>query len=105
MAKKRKREAPRTVPKVRPRPAKKTPWISIAGVVLALVLAAVPFAIGKYIEFNSPGPFDSGAYVYSAQHILDGARIGIEEKTSARMGTLLVNILGVWIFGFAEFVP
>ena len=69
------------------------------------ILAAIPFALGKYFEFNSPGAFDSGAYVYSAKHILDGARIGIEEKTSAQLGTLLVNILGVRLFGFNEMGP
>jgi 4-amino-4-deoxy-L-arabinose transferase-like glycosyltransferase len=74
-------------------------------VIFALVLAGIPFAVGKYIEFNSPGAFDSGAYVYSAKHILEGARIGIEEKTSAQPGTLLVNVIGVWLFGFSEFGP
>ena len=46
-------------------------------VVLAIVviLAAIPFGLGKYFEFNSPGPFDSGAYVYSAKHIIEGALI------------------------------
>jgi 4-amino-4-deoxy-L-arabinose transferase-like glycosyltransferase len=74
-------------------------------VILALVLAGIPFAVGKYMEFNSPGAFDSGAYVYSAKHILEGARIGIEERTSAQPGTLLVNVIGVWLFGFSEFGP
>lgn len=74
-------------------------------VILALVLAGVPFILGKYMEFNSPGAFDSGAYVYSAKHILEGARIGIEEQTSAQPGTLLVNVIGVWLFGFNEIGP
>ena len=76
-------------------------------VVLAVVviLSAIPFGFGKYFEFNTPGPFDSGAYVYSAAHILDGAEIGVEEKPSALLGTLLVNILGVWLFGFNEVGP
>ena len=74
-------------------------------VILALVLAGVPFILGKYMEFNSPGAFDSGAYVYSAKHILEGARIGIEEQTSAQPGTLLVNVIGVWLFGFSEIGP
>jgi len=72
--------------------------------IIALV-AAIPFVLGKYFEFNSPGPFDSGAYVYSAKHILDGAVIGIDEKPSAQLGTLLVNMLGVWLFGFSETGP
>jgi len=65
----------------------------------------MPFCMGKYFEFNSPGAFDSGAYVYSAKHILDGAKIGVDEKPSAQMGTLLVNMLGVRLFGFNETGP
>ncbi len=61
--------------------------------------------MGKYFEFNSPGPFDSGGYVYSARHILEGAKIGVEEKPSAQLGTLLVNMLGVWLYGFSETGP
>jgi hypothetical protein len=69
------------------------------------ILAAIPFTMGKYIEFNSPGAFDSGAYVYSARHILVGAKIGIDEKPSAQMGTLIVNMAGVGLFGFNETGP
>jgi hypothetical protein len=61
--------------------------------------------MGKYIEFNSPGAFDSGAYVYSAAHIIDGAKIGVQERPSAQLGTLLVNMLGVWLFGFNDIGP
>ena len=67
-----------------------------------VVLAGVPFVLGKYFEFKSPGAFDSGSYVYSAQHVLSGARIGYEEKPSAQAGTLLFNMLGVKLFGFRE---
>lgn len=73
--------------------------------VLILVLAGIPFSLGKYFEFNTPDAFDSGAYIYSAKHILDGARIGIDEKPSAQMGTLLMNMLGVRLFGFNETGP
>lgn len=73
--------------------------------VIVAVLAAIPFGLGKYFEFNSPGAFDSGAYVYSAKHIIDGAEIGVDEKPSAQLGTLLVNMLGVWLFGFNETGP
>jgi len=69
------------------------------------ILAGIPFCMGKYFEFNSPGAFDSGAYIYSAKHILDGAKIGVEEKPSAQMGTLLINMLGVRLFGFNETGP
>ncbi len=74
-----------------------------AWVVLAVaVLAGIPFILGKYFEFKSPDPFDSGCYVYSAQHVLSGARIGCEEKPSAQAGTLLMNMVGVTLSGFNE---
>ena len=73
--------------------------------IIIAILAGIPFCMGKYFEFNSPGAFDSGAFVYSAKRILDGARIGIDEKPSAQMGTLLVNMLGVKLFGFNEIGP
>lgn len=73
--------------------------------VIVAILAAIPFSLGKYCEFNSPGPYDSGAYVYSAKHVLDGAVIGVDEKPSAQLGTLLVNMLGVKLFGFSETGP
>ena len=78
---------------------------SILLIALVAVLAAIPFSLGKYFEFNSPEPFDGGGYVYSAAHILDGAKIGVEEVPSAQLGTLLVNILGVRLFGFGDFGP
>jgi len=71
-------------------------------IVIIAILAAIPFSLGKYFEFNQPDPFDGGAYCYSAQHILNGAKIGVEEIPSAQLGTLLVNMLGVWIFGYSE---
>lgn len=71
--------------------------------VLALViLAGIPFALGKYFEFSNPDPFDGGSYAYSAKHILSGARLGYDEKPSAQPGTLLVNVLGVMMTGFNE---
>ncbi|MHC4789898.1 MAG: ArnT family glycosyltransferase [Planctomycetota bacterium] len=73
--------------------------------VIVAALTAIPFSMGKYFEFNTPGPYDSGAYVLSAKHILDGAEIGVDEMPSSRLGTLLVNILGVWLFGFKETGP
>ena len=73
--------------------------------IVIVVLAGIPFSLGKYFEFNSPGAFDSGAYVYSAEHILQGAEIGVEEKPSCRIGTLVLNILGVWLFGFSDTGP
>ena len=67
-----------------------------------VVFAGIPFTLGKYFELKCPDPFDSGSYVYSAQHVLSGARIGYEEKPSAQAGTLLVNMLGVKLTGFNE---
>jgi len=89
-----------------PKPASKFNIKSpTAVIIITAVLAAIPFSMGKYIEFNSPDPYDSGCYVYSAQHIINGARIGVDEKPSAQMGTLLINILGVRLFGFNETGP
>ena len=98
-------------------PAASTPHSKTAGVkftarqksivVLGIIaiLAAIPFGLGKHFEFNTPGAFDSGAYVYSAQKILSGAEIGVEERPSAQIGTLLVNMLGVRLWGFSEKGP
>ncbi len=77
----------------------------LTAIILIALLAGIPFAFGRYFELNYPDPFDSASNVYSAQHILNGARIGIEEQPSAALGTLLVNILGVRLFGFSEFGP
>ncbi len=66
---------------------------------------AVPFILGKYCELNTPGVFDCGAYVYSAEHILRGAKIGVDEIPTAKTGTLLVNMLGVKVFGFSDIGP
>ena len=105
----RKRKLPRKQPKPQKqesatlaKPQSKKKFVVFA---IVAILAAIPFALGKYFEFNSPGPFDSGGYVYSAEKILRGARIGIDERPSAQMGTLLVNMLGVWLFGFSETGP
>ena len=45
--------------------------MKVAGVIVVVVLVAIPFGLGKYFEFNSPDPFDSGSNVYSAAHILE----------------------------------
>ena len=86
-------------------PAKRQKKKGFVVFIIIAVLAATPFSMGKYFEFNSPGAFDSGAYVYSAARILDGAEIGVEEKPSAQLGTLLVNILGVRLCGFNDTGP
>jgi hypothetical protein len=73
--------------------------------ILIVILAGIPFLLGRYFELNYPDPFDSASNVYSAKHILDGAKIGIDENPSEALGTLLVNMLGVRLFGFSEFGP
>jgi 4-amino-4-deoxy-L-arabinose transferase-like glycosyltransferase len=90
---------------VKSRPKTNTVASDIERIILVVLLAGIPFALGRYFEFNYPDPFDSAANVYSAQHILNGARIGVDEKPSAGQGTLLVNIVGVGLFGFSEFGP
>jgi hypothetical protein len=85
------------------RPA--SPIYRILPFLLVAILAAVPFCMGKYFEFNSPEPFDGGAYLYSANHILNGARIGIDEIPSAHPGTLFVNMLSVVFFGYHDVSP
>lgn len=75
------------------------PWI------LCLLPALFFFAFGKYLEFMQPDPYDSGAYVYSAEHLLRGACLGVDEQPSAQPGTLLVNVIGVLCLGFHETGP
>jgi len=89
----------------KPAVTKNTSDTELATIILIVILAGIPFALGRYFELSYPDPFDSAANVYSAQHILDGAKIGVDEQPSAALGTLLVNILGVRLFGFNEFGP
>lgn len=74
-------------------------------ITVLMIPAAAAFITGKYIEFNSPDPFDSGAFIYSAKHLLDGAQMGVDEIPSAKPGTLLANIIGVKCFGFNDTGP
>jgi len=103
----------RKLPKKHAKPQKREPAIldalqskkKFTVLVIVTILAAIPFGLGKHFELNTPGPYDSGAYVYSAKRVVDGAVIGVDEKPSAQLGTLLVNMLGVWLFGFSETGP
>jgi hypothetical protein len=70
-----------------------------------LILAGIPFALGKFFEFSQPDPFDGGAYAYSAWHVLQGAKLGSEEIISAQPATFLMNYLGVAMFGYSELGP
>ena len=74
-------------------------------ILIVTILAGIPFSMGKYFELNTPGAFDSGAYVYSARHMLEGAKLGVDENPSAQIGTLLVNMLGVGLFGYNDGGP
>jgi hypothetical protein len=105
MARRRKKQSrpPVTVTDKQPTPRIETALI--VSIIAAMLLGGIPFGVGKYIELNSPGPFDSGAYVYSAQRLLDGAQYGTEERSSARPGTLIANLIGVKLFGFSDTGP
>jgi hypothetical protein len=74
-------------------------------IIAVLVLAGIPFAMGKFFEFNQPDPFDSGAYAYSAWHVYQGASFGKDEIISTQPATFLVNYIGVAMFGFSELGP
>ncbi|NLH16037.1 MAG: hypothetical protein GX455_05630 [Phycisphaerae bacterium] len=93
---------PRTVPK--PAQVRRFPveWLAL---VITLLVGGIPFAICKYTEFSLPGPFDSGAYVYAAESLLQGRQLGTDVVISAQPATLLVNLAGVWLFGFNEIGP
>lgn len=80
-----------------------TPSAMVTAVVCLVILT--PFCIGKYCELSVPGAFDSGANVYSAHRVLEGAVIGSEEVPSAKVGTLLLNMLGIKLFGYHDFAP
>ncbi|HIJ67597.1 MAG TPA: hypothetical protein HPP87_08545 [Planctomycetes bacterium] len=74
-------------------------------IIAAVLLAAIPFCCGKYFEFASKGAFDGSLNVYSAQCIVNGQKIGVDTFPSARPATLLVNVIGVALFGFSEVGP
>ncbi len=105
MARRRKKTVQASVPAIHERQTRRAATGLIISIVITLLLGGVPFGLGKYIEFNSPGPFDSGAFVYSAQHLLDGAKLGVDEQSSARPGTLTANLIGVKLFGFNDIGP
>ena len=77
----------------------------LAIIIVAAVLAAIPFCYYKYYEFGTKGPFDGSLNVYSAKCIVNGQKIGTEVRPSARPATLLVNVIGVALFGFSETGP
>jgi len=74
-------------------------------IIVAALLAAIPFCYGKYFEFGSNGPFDGSLNIYSAKCIVNGQKVGIDTFPSARPATLLANVIGVALFGFSEIGP
>ncbi len=82
---------------------KKSSWIIPA--LIALIIAAIPFCYGKMYEFQTSDPFDSALNIYNSHELLMGKQIFKEINPSARPGTLLVNTLGVWLFGYSETGP
>ena len=88
-----------------PAAGKARDWRAIGILVLVAVLAAIPFFYGKYREFHTDDPFDSGMNIYTARQILEGGKIGVEVFPSARPATLLANVIGVGLFGYSEFGP
>jgi hypothetical protein len=71
-------------------------------IVAVMILAGIPFTLGKFFEFNQPDPFDGGAYAYSAWHVYQGAQLWKDEIISAQPATFLMNYLGVAMCGFSE---
>jgi len=72
---------------------------------IIIILAVAPFLIGRYLEFNDPSPYDLSLYIYSAKNILDGAKIGVEEKSTTYIGRLSAAMLGVWLGGYGYVGP
>ncbi len=76
----------------------------LAGLI-TLILALIPFCIGKYYELNTNDPFDSALNIYHSHELLQGKQYGTEVNVSAGPGTLLVNTIGVSVFGYSETGP
>jgi len=82
----KKHASPHKEPSLSPEKRDKIKRFMVPAVIV--ILAGIPFALGKYFEFGSPDPWDS-----------------TEELPSAHIGTLLVNMLGVELFGYNETGP
>ena len=81
----------------------KSNWLIAA--IITFILAAIPFSIGKYYEFNTDDPFDGALNIYHAHELCLGKHLGVDVFPSARPATLLVNFIGVKLFGYSEFGP
>ncbi len=73
--------------------------------IITIVIALLPFAYGKYYELNSKDAFDSALNIFHSNELLQGKKIFDEVRPAARPGTLLVNTIGVMIFGYSELGP
>ena len=104
MAKRKKiaRSAPK---QLGPRTPSPPDLMKIVAPLLAIVLAAIPFAYGKYYELGTNGAFDGGMNVYTAQTIVNGGKLGTDVARFASPATLLTNVVGVWLCGFSELGP
>ncbi|MCK5565036.1 MAG: glycosyltransferase family 39 protein [Planctomycetes bacterium] len=81
------------------------PRSSVVPIIFAVILAMIPFCYGKFLEFGTDGPFDGSLNAYSAKCLLNGQKMGVDTFPSARPATLLVNVIGVGLFGFSELGP
>ena len=82
---------------------KKFSWV-LPGII-AFIIAMIPFCAGKYYEFNTKDAFDSALNVYHGHEVAIGKKIGTDFDPSAKSGTLLINTIGVMLFGYSEFGP
>ncbi len=73
--------------------------------IITLVIAAIPFIIGKYYEFNTDDPFDGALNIFHAHELSLGKKLGVDIFPSAGAATLLVNFIGIKLFGYSEIGP
>ncbi len=77
----------------------------IIWIILTLAIAAIPFSYGKYLELGTKDPYDSSFNVYQAKALLSGQKVDRDISISAQPATLMVNVIGVAIFGYSETGP
>ncbi|MBN2210291.1 MAG: glycosyltransferase family 39 protein [Sedimentisphaerales bacterium] len=100
----RKSNSPRRIEPKKVASGSRIDWRRWFWPVMTLIVGGIPFVAYKIYEF-SPSPFDSPMNVYSAQQIVNGERLGQSVIPAAQPATLLVNVIGVAIFGFSETGP
>ncbi|MFZ9024619.1 MAG: hypothetical protein ACO3BO_07710, partial [Anaerohalosphaeraceae bacterium] len=62
MARRRKKHAQATLSAAEVKEPTRVATGLVLSVLITLLLGGIPFGLGKYIELNSPGPYDSGAF-------------------------------------------